>query len=207
MKTESTSRFPFLNPRQSKRDKENHMRIMKIALVFALFVGVATATANAQTNVFVPGNASGYFGNWNDIAVPFVTALTVNGPATITITYVSGTVQYNPGEVGPNGGPYPASGFQFPLQEAKGFAPHTPIDNIAALIGIFVPQERVQQPGFSALDGTKNVTRVGINPSGLFFVGESKTFTVNMAGTLFLGINDTLVGDNSGGFNVEVSAQ
>ena len=183
------------------------MRIIKIVMIFALFLAVPPATANAQTTVFVPGNASGYFGNWNDIAVPFVTALTVNGPATITITYVGGTVQYNGGEVGPNGGPYPASGFQFPLQEAKGFAPHTPIDNIASLIGIFVPQNRVQQPGFSAFDGTKNVTQVGINPSGLFFVGESKTFTVNMAGTLFLGINDTLVGDNSGGFNVELSAQ
>ncbi len=189
---------------------------MRIVLVFALFMAVATVTANAQRTSFVPGNATGYFGNSNDIAVPFVTALTVNGPATITITYVSGTVRWagepEIPEVGPNGGHYPAPGhqlqpFQFPLQEAKGFAPHTPIDNIAALIGIFVPQSRVQLPGFTALDGTKNVTRVGINPSGLFFVGESKTFTVNMAGTLFLGINDCLVSDNSGGFNVEVSAQ
>jgi hypothetical protein len=209
MKKQSASRSAFFNPRQSKRNKENHMRIRKIALVFALFAAVAPATANAQT-VFVPGNASGFFGNPVNQMMALVPAITVSGPATITVTYVSGTVNYGiiGVEVGPNGGHFFDGGVgQSPLQEARGFAPHTPIDNMAALIGIFVPQNRVQQPGFSALDGTKNVTRVGINPGGLFFVGESKTFTVNMAGTLFLGINDGGVSDNSGGFNMEVSAQ
>jgi len=43
-------------------------------------------------------------------------------------------------------------------------------------------------------------------PSNLFFVGETATINVNLAGTLYLGINDTLVGDNSGGFTMEVSA-
>jgi len=42
-------------------------------------------------------------------------------------------------------------------------------------------------------------------PNGLFFIGTGKTFSVHHAGTLFLGINDTLVGDNSGGFNVTVT--
>jgi hypothetical protein len=210
MKTECTSRLTSFNPRQGRRDKENHMRIRKIALVFGLFAAVATATANAQTTVFVPGNASGFFGTPVNQMVALVPAITVSGPATITVTYVSGTVNYGISgvEVGPNGGRFFDGGVgQSPLQEARAFAPHTPIDNMAALIGIFVPQSRVQQLGFSALDGTKNVTRVGINPWGLFFVGESKTFTVNMAGTLFLGINDSGVSDNSGGFNVEVSAQ
>jgi hypothetical protein len=180
------------------------MKIRKLVLALALLT--AATTLVAQTTVFVPGNASGYFGNWNDQAVPFVSAITISGPSTITVTYVSGTVQWNGGEVGPNGGPYPASTFQFPLQEAKGVAPHTKLNNIAALIGAFVPQSRAQLSGFSALDGTKNITKVGIMPSSLFFVGESKSITVKLAGTLFLGINDTLVSDNSGGFTVQVTS-
>jgi hypothetical protein len=182
------------------------MKIPKIVLLVAVVTAMAVLPANAQTTVFVPGNASGYFGNSNDLVIPFVQAITVNGPSTITITYVSGTVQWGGGEVGPTGGPYPASGFQFPLQEAKGVAPHNKLNNIAALIGAFVPQTRVQLNGFSALDGTKNITQVGIMPSSLFFVGETATITVTLPGTLYLGINDTLVSDNSGGFTVQVSS-
>jgi len=181
----------------------------KATFVLALFVAVATVAANAQQDiqVFVPGNASGYFGNWNDQAVPFVPAITVNGPGTITVTYLSGTVNWGqPGvDVGPNGGFYGASNFQFPLQEAVSKAPHTKIHNIAALIGAFVPQSRVNAPGFSAIDGTKNVAPIGIRPGWVFFIGEGRTFDVNGAGTLFLGINDTLVADNGGGFTVEVT--
>jgi hypothetical protein len=59
--------------------------------------------------------------------------------------------------------------------------------------------------GFQAVDGTKSVSRVGIKPNLLRFVGESFTFNVGQAGTLCLGINDTLVDDNSGGFTVTVS--
>jgi len=179
---------------------------MKRLAIFVLILSTIAVCASAQNTVFVPGNASGNFGNSTDLVVPFVQAITVSGPSTITVTYVSGTVQWGGGEVGPNGGPYPASSFQFPLQEAKGVAPHSKIDNIAALIGAFVPQSRVQLNGFSAVDGTKNITAVGIMPSNLFFVGETATINVNLAGTLYLGINDTLVGDNSGGFTMEVSA-
>jgi hypothetical protein len=98
-------------------------------------------------------------------------------------------------------------GFQFPLEEAKGLAPHKTIHNIEALIGVFVGQSRVQRSGFQAIDGTKNAVPVGIMPGGLFFIGTGKTFDVKEAGTLFLGINDTTIDDNSGGFNVTVSAQ
>jgi len=184
------------------------MKSIKLALVLVVFIAAATMAATAQQDVqvFVPGNASGYFGNRNDVAVPFVPALTVTGPGTITVTYISGTVNWGSGAaVGPNGGPYPASGFQFPLQEAKGQAPHTKIGNIAALIGAFVSQARVLCKGFTAIDGTKNATRVGIMPNKLFFIGEGITFEAKEAGTLFLGINDTLVSDNEGGFTVEVT--
>jgi hypothetical protein len=145
-----------------------------------------------------------------DTPVPFVPAVTVSGPATITVTYVSGTVNWGqPGvDVGPNGGPYPNTlGFQFPLQEAKGTASPPAVNNIAALIGAFVPAFRANAPGFTAIDGTKSATAVGIMPDRLFFIGTSKTFSVTQAGTLFLGINDCLVGNNSGGFTVTASAQ
>jgi hypothetical protein len=184
------------------------MRSMITAFLLSLFVVTITLGAHAQTQVFVPGNASGYFGRDVYGLVPLVPAIAVGGPGTITVTYVSGTVDYGMGiEVGPNGGSYPASGGQFPLQEARGVAPHTKVNNMAALMGVFVPQAKVARKGFTAIDGTKNATRVGIMPGGLFFIGEGKTFAVKEAGTLFLGINDPGVDDNTGGFTVEVSFQ
>ncbi len=176
------------------------------AALLIVLIAAAT-TVSAQTNVFIPANATGCFGSSDSGCVPLVAALTVTGPGTITVTYVSGTVDWGAGEdVGPNGGPYPASNFQFPLQEAEGIAPHAKIKNIAALIGAFVRQARAEHAGFSALDGTKNAALVGINPNGLFFIGAGKTFLVNEPGTLFLGINDTIASDNAGGFNVTVTA-
>ncbi len=176
------------------------------ALVLTVLVLIIADTyAGAQTNVFVPGNAGGFFGNPADIPVPLVAALTVSGPGTITVTYVSGRVTdccgVNPG---PNGAGWTMDGAQSPLQEAVGFLVKN-MNNLDALIGVFVPQSRVQQEGFSALDGTKGVAKVGIMPDGLFFVGKGKTFSVSEAGTLFLGINDWGVGDNGGGFNVTVT--
>jgi hypothetical protein len=60
----------------------------------------------------------------------------------------------------------------------------------------------VQKTGFSPVDGTKNAAPVGIMPGAVFFIGASRTITVTEAGTLFLGINDCEIGDNSWGFNV-----
>jgi hypothetical protein len=176
-----------------------------LLLTMLVLIAGATTTA-AQTNVFVPGTASGYFGNPQDRAVPFVPAITVSGPGTITVTYVSGTVTDCCGiDTGPNGVTY-TCGYQcqFPLQEANGVASRK-TSREDALIGVFVSQSRVQRAGFNALDGTKNVTKVGIKPGYLFFIGTGKTFSVSQAGTLFLGINDIYVGDNGGGFNVTVT--
>jgi hypothetical protein len=175
------------------------------ATLTMLVLTVAATTAAAQ-NVFVPGNASGYFGNVADRMVPFVPAITVNGPGTITVTYVSGTVNWGGGDVGPNGGHVSKrDSNQSPLQETRAVAPHGRIGKVGALIGVFVRQSRVERAGFSAIDGTKNATRFGIKPGQLFFIGESKTFEVKGPGTLFLGINDWIVRDNSGGFNVTVT--
>jgi hypothetical protein len=79
------------------------------------------------------------------------------------------------------------------------------IDHIGALIGVFVPATRVGKWKFRPVDGTKVLARNGILPNTLVFVGTGKTFWVFEAGTLYLGINDDLVGDNGGGFNVTVN--
>jgi len=179
------------------------MTSTKITLVLLLFVAAATMAAPTQTQVFVPGNASGYFGNPADQLVPLVPAITVNGPGTITVTYVSGTVNIGGVEVGPTGITQHNCP-QAPLQEAKGIAGGT-CNYVGGLIGVFVSQSRVGYSGFNAVDGTKDATRVGVMPGGLFFIGEGKTFDAKQAGTLFLGINDEHVSDNSGGFNVEVT--
>jgi len=184
------------------------MRSTKLAIVSVLFVAGITVVANAQTTVFVPGTASGCFGNdAGGVCVPFVAALTVNGPGTVTVTYVSGAVIWDlyGDTADPNGVVCTwCQDGQPPLDESRGIAQQK-IKRLAALIGVFVPQSRVQHSGFQAIDGTKNAAPVGIMPGGLFFIGTGKTIEVTQAGTLFLGINDWWVGDNGGGFTVEVT--
>ncbi len=176
---------------------------LSAALVLVLLV--AATTAAAQTTVFVPGNASGCFGSPADECIPLVSAFTVSGPGTITVTYVSGTVTDAGGvNTGPDGVPWSTTGAQTPLQESVGVTGESTA-KLDSLIGVFVPQSRVQRAGFSPVDGTKAVARVGIMPGGLFFIGTGKTFSVGGAGTLFLGINDWYVGDNGGGFTVTVT--
>jgi hypothetical protein len=192
--------------------REDSMKITKVALLLAAFVAAATIFANAQTQVSVPGNASGYFGNPADQNNPLVAAITVSEPGTITVTYVSGLVSDGVHKnIGPNGVRCKGKKCgQLPLEEAKGVfngGKWQRVYQALALIGVFVSSDRVNLSGFTAADGTKGVEPVGIMPGGLFFIGTGKTFTVTEAGTLYLGINDNWVSDNYGGFNVTVSAQ
>ena len=182
----------------------------KTKLVIALFLCLGgVLAARAQVQVFVPANASGHFGIPSDQVIPLVPALVVNGPGTVTVTYVSGLVTWD--SMGDSTGPEGStcnSGcakMQFPLHEARGLGQMSTANNVGALMGVFVPESRASLAGFTAIDGTKNATRVGILPNTLFLIGTSKSFDVPGAGTIFLGINDTLVFDNSGGFTVEVS--
>jgi hypothetical protein len=78
-------------------------------------------------------------------------------------------------------------------------------NNAMALMGAFVPQEWVDTPGFAALDGTKMTTGVGIMPNQLFFVGTNNYLQVTGPGTLYLGVNDWYVDDNSGSVTVTVA--
>jgi len=183
------------------------MTSIKIAFVLLLFVAAAAVAASAQTQVFVSGTASGCFGSGGvEVCTPMVASVTVKGPATITVTYVSGTVIWDGvgDTAGPDGVDCDWCEGQTSLEEGHGIVLQKKT-RIAALIGVFVPQARAAHKGFSPIDGTKDAVQVGIMPGWLFFIGQSKTFDVKEAGTLFLGINDTGVGDNSGGFNVEVT--
>jgi hypothetical protein len=181
------------------------MKATTFMLLTTLVLIVAATTAAAQTHVFVPGNASGCFGNFVDKCVPLIAAITVSKPGKITITYVSGTVTDAGGiNTGPDGVPFFVGGQQAPLQEARGVVVPE-IKNLDALIGIYVAQSRVTRKGFTAVDGTKSVAPVGIMPDNLFFVGTGRTITVCSPGTLFLGINDFAITDNGGGFNVTVT--
>jgi hypothetical protein len=168
---------------------------------------LASGTANASTaTVVVPGNASGGFGKPALGYVPLVSALKVFGKGTITISYKSGTVtDYGGVNTGPKGVTYALEpGDQMPLQEAVGTMSGT-VPNLDALIGAFVPASTVKTAGFAAVDGTKGLAPVGIPPGALFFVGKYTTVEVNGPGTLFLGINDGLVGDNGGSFTVTIN--
>jgi len=143
------------------------MKGTKIALLMVLVVAAATLVASAQNQIFVPSDAAGYFGQPVDKVVPFVPAVTVSGPATMTVTYVSGTVNWDGShETGPDGSTSSdcCRGMEFPLDEAKGIGRTGTVHHLAGLIGVFVPQARVDHPGFSALDATKNQARFGIIP-------------------------------------------
>jgi hypothetical protein len=174
--------------------------------MLSLLIGLIAIQARAQTQVTVPGNASGHFGNPSDLLIPLVRAITVNGPATIKISYASGTVTGIGGvTTGPEGVPWDTHGNQTPLQEGAGVAGGT-VPNVDALIGAFVAKQRYEStPGFSAIDGTKGVVPVGIVPQSLFFVGDGITYEANEAGRLYLGINDWFVGKNRGAYKVNVS--
>lgn len=78
------------------------------------------------------------------------------------------------------------------------------VANLDSLIGIFVRQSRLAE-GFTAIDGTKDLTRIGLLPSSLFFIGTGTTLHVAQAGTLFLGINDDNAASNGGGYNVAIT--
>ena len=163
------------------------------------------AVSAKGSDVFVPGNALGNFGNPSCCNQPFVPAISVHGPGTITVTYLDGRVTDAPGiNAGPEGVVWNGTGNQFPLQEAQGLA-GGPVNNLDGLIGNFAPRWRISAQGFQAVDGTKGNVRVGLLPSELIFIGSQRTIAVKEAGTLFLGINDDHGGSNGGGFTVSVT--
>jgi len=187
-----------------------------MVVVLGAITSIATAPwARGQVEtatVTVPGNASGYFGSNSgggntSPVVPLIPAVSVSGPSTITIKYLSGYVTDCCGydQVGPEGFSYDATGAQTPLQEASAFSGGT-VPNLDALMGTFVSQARLNRSDFKPVDGAKAIAPAAIAADLLFFIGEGKTIQTPGAGTLYLGINDWYVGDNGGEFVVQVKA-
>jgi len=163
--------------------------------------------ANSNT-VNVSANANGHFGVGSSGSdLPLVKALKVNNERTITIQYQSGTWYVGAGLYpGPNGIDFElGQSYSSPLQEVLGVFGGT-LTNFGALIGAFVPDSLVQRRDFQALDGTKLTSGVGIMPNLLFFVGSYNVIQVSGPGTLYLGINDSGVADNTGSLTVRVEA-
>lgn len=184
--------------------KSHPMAAMSAAVLVSLLVAIS-ATAQTSAAVFVPGNTLGRFGNPSVSGnQPYVIGIVATGPGTIVVTYVSGTVTDGSLNTGPNGAPWNMASGQTPLQEAVGVSGGV-VGDLDALIGTFIPQSRVQAPGFSPVDGTKDIAPVGLVPSALFFIGTRKILKVRQAGTLYLGINDDNAVTNSGGYLVWIT--
>jgi len=72
-------------------------------------------------------------------------------------------------------------------------------------MGAFVPHAWASQPGFVADDGTKLTSGFGIMPNQMFFLGINNYVVVSGPGTLYLGVNDWYVDDNSGSLTVTLT--
>ena len=196
-----------MGTKRGEKKVSKRMRIVAGCCLMWAATGVYAPNLQAgSATVFVPGNALGAFGHPSTGSVHFVRALAVSGPGMITITYLSGTVTDCCGiNTGPDGVSWTVGTDQTPLQEALGVSGGT-VDNLDALIAVFVPEATVTAAGFKAVDGTKDLVPAGIVPASLFFVGsQPMTFCVRIAGTLYLGINDYIDVDNGGGYTVMVT--
>lgn len=180
----------------------NAKKVTRRLLAIAIYIIFQQYAIGAT--VFVPAQASGGFGKPGD-GTALISAANVTKKGTVIIRYISGTISDSVAHaVGPRGATYnQGTGFQTPLQESSGTA-FGVVRNQWALIGAFVPKSTTQLTGFSATDGSKAVNIIGIPPNALFFVGSYYTLDVPGPGTLYLGINDPGVADNSGGYTVTV---
>ncbi|HSF18342.1 MAG TPA: hypothetical protein VLK65_22610 [Vicinamibacteria bacterium] len=186
--------------KMSKQAQKMLLMLLGIVINPVLLQNAAAETAFA----FVPAQASGGFGIPGD-GVPLIQAATFHRKGTVTIKYVSGTISDSVANgIGPRGGRLDqGTGLQTPLQEAVGTA-FGVVKNQWALIGAFVPKSVADSTEFSAVDGSKGTAAVGIPPNSLFFIGNYYTLDVSGPGTLYLGINDPGVADNSGGYTVKI---
>jgi hypothetical protein len=164
------------------------------------------ASANQATIVQVSAMADGGFGTPGiQPFQPLIKAITVHEKSTITVRYISGTWCFGAGLcTGPNGTNFDqGASTAEPLLETIG-ALGGVITNMAALMGAFVPESLTKTPGFQPVDGTKLTSGVGIMPNMLFFVGSFNAIETSGPGTLYLGINDEGIVDNSGALTVGV---
>lgn len=175
-------------------------RALRVVTGLLLLLPVCMADTIVVT---VPGNASGGFGSPSDQTTPFVLAIKVRLASSITITATGCVTDAGISCVTPDG--FSFFGMLTPLQEA-GLAGN-PDTHVDGLIGAFVPAVTAANPNFKPIDNANPACSPGpcIDRTQVFFIGSSKTFAVGEAGTLYLGIDDFIVGDNGGSFQVTIS--
>jgi hypothetical protein len=175
-----------------------------------IFAALAYPAALNATTIQVSGKSTGFFGSPNSSDTLLLTpGLTVSGPASIEIRATGIVTDFNDQgqflRIGPSGTDFTSIfGDVLPLQEAQGLPPNTPTTVWDCLMGAFVPAAIASLPNFVPEDAAKvGPGRVGIKAQSLFFIGEGPfTLTTTGAGMLYLGINDSFVADNGGGFSV-----
>ena len=121
----------------------------------------------------------------------------------------------------------PSPYYYFPLEDAAvdsgelevPVSTEIELFNIGGLIGAFVPQSRVRSNNFIALNDNPDpdiatfgsliprpIISGSIPSDALFLVGSGPfTFEAQEDGTLFLGVNDASVSNNSGAFTVSIT--
>ncbi|WP_276716582.1 hypothetical protein [Pseudooceanicola nitratireducens] len=177
------------------------------SLIAAAALATAGASGASALSLTVVAHANGFFGGsfHHNGATAMIEGVSLSAGDSVAIT-ASGQIAI--GEnifVGPNGEDVHSSSgkvfaFEYtPLEEAAVDA--TPslanlplMPKLGALIGAFVAQPTVDASGFVA---TNVDVGGGINSTDLFFVGESLTYTAAFDGTLFFGINEAYVLNNS----------
>ena len=184
---------------------------MKTYRFFAALAGLTTLSATTalatSLTVNVDAHANGFFGHSFSLAqsTDMIRSISLTAGETVDII---GTGQIAIGEqifVGPNGEDTHSNtgkvfAFEYtPLEEAivdanPAHANDPLMPKLGALIGAFVARSTVDATGFLARD-----TDVGggIASTDLFFVGESLSYTAAFDGTLFFGINEAYVQNNS----------
>lgn len=181
-------------------------------LAFLTLGGGAASAASIDFTVFSKTN--GRFGVWElgGVAMalgPQLSAgevITISATGTISLGEIYHTVTADGVDVDSSSG-HVSTWEYTPLEEAgvdanPTLANATLMPGLGALMGAFIPQTTVDAPGFTALD-----TDVGgdIQSSDLFLVGSSLVFTAGYDGTLFFGINEGYVANNTGSHIVTVT--
>ena len=184
-------------------------------------MAMAFNARDAFAGVLVPSTANGSFGSPVDGPTQFVVAHVVGVAGEQFSLSAIGTI--NLGEAlstDPNGltllhsaiiGPFDQA--FTPLEEGvldAGGAVATSdgsstVLKVGALIAAYIPNSRTSSPGFTPEDSDIAPAGNGILSSELFFLGTGPVIlTAPFAGTLYVGINEPFVSNNSGSFDVSV---
>jgi hypothetical protein len=171
--------------------------------------------------ITVPATANGEFGVPEGGGTPLVSAFSLTAAGQEIQITASGTINLDASlTTGPDGVSVPRSVIMgnlnlayTPLEEGVidggGSVPTTDanstVNEVGALIGAFVPSATVSASGFSPIDAKLSDPNPGVNSTALFFVGAGPfTFTAPGAGTLYLGINEPFVSNNTGSFSATI---